>query len=275
MKKAVFVDRHERPDVVEDRTNFLKLIKDMEPYLIEFNTNGTMKDKAYPPGCAVNSDNRRSVIVITHDECTLSANDGIQKAWTQIEETFLRAKGRGQSIMTSDFLLAFGHLNLFLLSEEKRKEVIEKSELTIIEAVELFEYGKANKGYWDGPKLHKQVVNKALSLAEALYPSYSLLFLFDNATSHSVYAQDALRKAQMNKSSGGKQPWLRNGWYDQDGCKFIQSMSFQNTSGTWVQKGVQRILEERKLWLIGGLNLECAKSKCFNYEVASSCKVCI
>ena len=33
-------------------------MEDMEPYLVEFNANGTIKDKAYPLGYAVNSDNR-------------------------------------------------------------------------------------------------------------------------------------------------------------------------------------------------------------------------
>ena len=74
--------------------------------------------------------------------------------------------------MASDFLLPFGQLNLFSLSEEKKKKVIDKTGLTVTEAVELFEYGKSNEGYWDGPKLHKQVVNKALPIAEALYPGY-------------------------------------------------------------------------------------------------------
>lgn len=50
------------------------------------------------------------------------------------------------------------------------------------------------------------MVNKALPIAEALYPGYSLLFLFDNATSHSVFAQDALHTTQMNKGTGGQQP---------------------------------------------------------------------
>lgn len=52
-------------------------------------------------------------------------------------------------------------------------------------------------------------------------------------------------------------------------------MSFQNTSGTWVQKSVQQILKKRKLWPISGLNLECDKPKCFNCEAASNCKVYI
>ena len=93
--------------------------------------------------------------------------------------------------------------------------------LSVIEAVELFEYGKTNKGYWDGSKLHKQVVNKALLIAKALYLGYSLLFLFDNATSHSVYAQNTLHTAQMNKGIEGQQPWLCDGWYEKDGACII------------------------------------------------------
>lgn len=92
------------------------------------------------------------------------------------------------------------------------------------------------------------MVNKALPIAEALHPGYLLLFLFDNATSHAVYADNALRTVQMNKSSGGKQIWLRNGWYkNEEGEKIVQPMSFQNSQGQWIQKKVQRVLEKRNL----------------------------
>ena len=100
--------------------------------------------------------------------------------------------------MASDFYLPFSQLNLSSLSE-KKKEVIEKTGLTVTEVVELFEYEKSNEGYWDELKLHKQVVNKALPIVGALYPSYSLLFLFYNAISQSIFAQDILHTAQMNK----------------------------------------------------------------------------
>lgn len=63
---------------------------------------------------------------------------------------------------------------------------------------------KNNKRYWDGPKLYKQVVNKVLPIAKALYPGYSLLFLFDNATNYSVYVDNALYIGGMNKGSSGK-----------------------------------------------------------------------
>lgn len=76
--------------------------------------------------------------------------------------------------------------------KEKKKEIINKTELIVRKVVKLFEYIKTSKGYWNRPKFYKQEFNKALPIAEALYPDYLLLFLFDNTTSYSVFAQDAL-----------------------------------------------------------------------------------
>ena len=105
VRKDVFVDGHERSDVVEDRTHFLKKMEELKLYMVEFNEDGTMKPKVYPSDCAVEGENRRPIIVITHDECTFSANDGVPKAWTREGDTFLRPKGRGQGIMNFFFLL--------------------------------------------------------------------------------------------------------------------------------------------------------------------------
>lgn len=133
--------------------------------------------------------------------------------------------------MTSKFLLPFDRLHLASLSQEKREEAVEKCGLWTTQAVKIFEYGKNNDRYWDGAKLHHQVVSKALPIAEALYLGYSLLFLFDNATSHSVYAKDALQVKDMNKGIGAKQPQLRNGCYNLNGEYIIQPMSFQDEKG--------------------------------------------
>ena len=51
----------------------------------------------------------------------------------------------------------------------------------------------------------KQVTEKALPIAQFLYPGYDLVFMFDNATSHSVYAEDALRVANMCLGEGHRQ----------------------------------------------------------------------
>lgn len=71
-------------------------------------------------------------------------------------------------------------------------------------AVGVFEYGKNHDDYQDEAKIHQQLVNKALLIAEAFYSGYSLLFLFNNATSHSVYAKNAFQVKNMNKNIGGQ-----------------------------------------------------------------------
>ena len=240
--KDVFIDGHERSDVVEDRKNFLGRMEELKPYVVEFEENGAMKEKIYPPDCAVHGPNRRPIIVITHDECTFSANNGIRKAWTRKGDKFLRPKGRGQGIMASKFLLPFGRLNLFSVTPERREQIKEETRLVEREAVEIFEYGKNNDGYWDGAKLYKQVVDKALPIAQALYPGYSLLFLFDNTTSHSVYFKDALQVKDMNKGLRGKQLILHNGWLNCENIRISQPMYTVDAQGKKIQKEIQKIL---------------------------------
>lgn len=232
----MFVDGHKRPDVVEDRNLFLTQMEELKLYIVEFDDDGAMKAKEYPVDCIVGVDECQPIIVITRDECTFSANDGVRKAWSREGDTFLRPKGRGQGIMTSDFWLPFGRFNLASLSSQKRKEVVEKRGLLETEAVEMCEYRKNNDEYWDEAKLYKQVVNKALPIAEALYPRYSPLFLFDNATSHSVYAKDAFQVQKMNKGIGGKQAQLRNGWLDQEGVWVEQLINYDKVNRQRIQK---------------------------------------
>jgi hypothetical protein len=120
--------------------------------------------------------------------------------------------------------------------------------------------------------LLRQAIERALPTAEALYPGYSLLFLF---ASHSAYADDALRASKMNKRDGGQQPFLRNGWFrSDDGTTHVQEMyNIQEDPVTRqqvrIQKGVERVLRER------GLNLECPKPKCQTCQAVADCKVCV
>lgn len=119
------------------------------------------------------------------------------------------------------------------------------------------------------------MVEKALPVAEALYPGYSLCFLFDNATSHSVYTKDTLQIKNMNKGPSRKQPILRNGWYNHEGIRITYPMTFLNEKGKVTQKEVQKVLEKRGVWPISGLNLSCPKPKCFNCQVAAEYKICV
>lgn len=48
---------------------------------------------------------------------------------------------------------------------------------------------------------------------ETLYPRYQLLFLFDNLTSHLIFASDGLWVDEINKRNRVQQKFLQNGWY--------------------------------------------------------------
>lgn len=55
-------------------------MKELKPYIVEFDKNGVIKPKAYPQDCAIGSHHWQPIMVITHNEYTFSANDGIQKS---------------------------------------------------------------------------------------------------------------------------------------------------------------------------------------------------
>lgn len=143
----MFIDSHERPNMVKDQNCFLTRMEKLKLYMVEFNEDVTMKAKDYPVNWAVRGEECCPIIVITHDKYTFSINDGIWKAWTQEEDTFLQPKVQCQGIIISDFLLLFGRLNLASLSSEKRKEVMEKCGLLETKAVGVFKYGKSNERY--------------------------------------------------------------------------------------------------------------------------------
>ena len=50
--------------------------------MVKFNKNSTIKANDYLVDCVMRGEKCRLIIVITHNECTFSANDGIRKAWT-------------------------------------------------------------------------------------------------------------------------------------------------------------------------------------------------
>jgi hypothetical protein len=273
--RNVFIDGHERPDVIKSRIDFLNTLKDLEPYLVEFDEHGRILDKAYPSDCQIGGSKRRPIIYITHDECTFASNDGPRFSWQGSDNIPFRPKSKGRGIMVSEFLLPFGRLDLSTLSEQARENLMTRCALKSAEAVEIFEFGKNNRGYWDGADLVKQIKEKALPIAEALYPGYSLLFVFDNATSHSVYKSDALRVRNMAKGPGGKQAFLRDGWYERGGIVYAQKMFEELENGVRRQKGIQKVLAERGLWPVGGLKLECPRPCCFKCESRAACKKCV
>lgn len=50
-----------------------------------------------------------------------------------------------------------------------------------------------------------QIIKKTLLIKEVLYPGYASLFLFDNASSYSIYIQNVLQLVYINKRLGSQQ----------------------------------------------------------------------
>lgn len=70
-------------------------------------------------------------------------------------------------------------------------------------------------------------------IREALFPGYSLLFLFNNTNSHLVYAKDELQAKDINKKTGSQQAQLRNGWFIDNSIVINQPMSCQEPDRKW------------------------------------------
>lgn len=94
MSKDIFIDGYERADLVKNCANFLKKIKKLNLFLVEFNKDGTIKPKIYFFNCIVENEDFWPIIVITYNKYIYLANNRIQKAWTQESDIFLRSKRR-------------------------------------------------------------------------------------------------------------------------------------------------------------------------------------
>ena len=79
---------------------------------MEFSDDGSMLPKTYLQDCEVSGLNRRPIIMITHDESTISANDSRRTVWTLDGHGISWLKEKGKQIMVLDFLLPCSRLSL-------------------------------------------------------------------------------------------------------------------------------------------------------------------
>ncbi len=193
-----------------------------------------------------------------------------------VGDTLFRPKKNGRDIMVSEFLLLFACLGLSHLSRIQQEEIMCNTGLKTNEAVEVLEYRKNNDSYLDWVKLLRQVMEKALPIAETLYFGYSILFMLDNTTSHLVYTKHALCTNKMKQKLGNKQVIFYNSWYiDQMGMYHIQPMWYLGSKRKQIPKEIQKVFTKRGLWPATGLNLECPKPKCYNCQMMADFNLCI
>jgi len=101
-KKGMYVDGHERDDVVEYRKKIVERWKEYEKRFIIYDNDGNIHST--PTGFPVPQRAFR-LILVTHDESTFYENDRRKLQWvSEKTKAVAKKKGEGQSLMASDFL---------------------------------------------------------------------------------------------------------------------------------------------------------------------------
>jgi hypothetical protein len=101
-KKGMYIDGHEREDVVEYRKGFVGRWKEYEKRFVIYDNDG--KVLSTPTGFPV-PQTRFRLILVTHDESTFYENDRRKTHWVNANaKAVAEKKGEGQSIMVSDLL---------------------------------------------------------------------------------------------------------------------------------------------------------------------------
>lgn len=256
IRKGVYIDGHEREDVVQYRKEFVskmsKIYNSGRLIKLDPDTGEVVMPKL--------KDGVKPIMLFTHDESTFNANDGIRSAWLLKGHQILRPKARGKGIMASDVTTQIGRL---VVPDTVTDAEMAAAGVSRRDAVELLEYGKDN--WWDSEKMCKHILEVVEPMARLVYPNCEFVFLFDNATNHSCFASNALNVNEMNLNPGGKQPVMREAF---DHNRHLpQSMVLQNsdgdTTGPEIPKGLKLTLMERRLWR-DGLPTDCALRSCID-----------
>ena len=108
-RNGMYIDGHEREDVVEYRKAFVTRWKEYEKRFVIYDNDG--HEISRPEGFAVPGVRFR-LILVTHDESTFYENDRRKTKWVhESEKAVAEKKGEGQSVMASEFLtLEWGRL---------------------------------------------------------------------------------------------------------------------------------------------------------------------
>jgi hypothetical protein len=104
LKNGMYLDGHERLDVVEYRRGFVERWMGHERRFHRWDHDGTElpRPNGFPVPGAIG---RFRLILVTHDESTFFQNDERNTGWSHAtSKSKLKAKGNGQSLMVSDFL---------------------------------------------------------------------------------------------------------------------------------------------------------------------------
>ncbi|KIO02026.1 hypothetical protein M404DRAFT_16178 [Pisolithus tinctorius Marx 270] len=187
-KKGIYIDGHEREDVVTYHKEFLAMFGENE------RLQRTYTDDSLEPVEPQLGPGEQLHILVMHDESIVHANELRRQVYVCDGKMPLRKKGQGRAIHISDFIV------------KENAGLPMDHQLKCTDTCEIIYPGKNNDGFWTNEKLVKQV-KKAIVIFEYMYPNSVAEFVFDQSSAHGAFAKDALNAKEMNVRPGGKQ-WL-------------------------------------------------------------------
>ncbi|EAU92024.2 hypothetical protein CC1G_06011 [Coprinopsis cinerea okayama7 len=251
--KGVYVDGHEREDVVHYRKHYyLPKMKEYSRRMTHYEPSDPKSPasdlKAVPP---ILGEGEKEIVAVFQDESCCHANEFEGHAWLKPGQQPLVKKGRGRLIMISEFIC----------STTGRLVVEDENGNVIKEARKIIYPGSNGDPYWDKKQLLEQVQNHAIPVFEESHPGKQALFIFDQSSAHAALADDALKAFEMNKSNGGAQRIQRDTVIPDSNPTAqlrgkLQPMTVPGPDGKPIPKGLEQVLQER------GFNVDGLRAKC-------------
>lgn len=276
-RNGMYIDGHEREDVVAYRKEFIERWKGYEKRMVTYDNEGDVA--VTPSGFPVSQTGRFRLILVTHDESTFYAHDRRKTGWQHsTDKATPERKGEGPSLMISDMLTAdWGRLRdgdecvpIFLFYNQGTYQNVNS------EARVVFKAGKNRDGWFSSEDLLAQV-EKSIDIFESKTNGFATgLFMFDNAPSHQKRAADALSARKMPKRPHStwthhpSGPRMRDGVFDGHAQSLYHPETHPTMAG-WF-KGMETVIRERGLWPAGGLRAECSGFKCVRGETDCCCQ---
>ncbi|KAJ7089009.1 hypothetical protein C8R44DRAFT_598557, partial [Mycena epipterygia] len=210
VQKGVYVDGHERKDVVESREKLIEHVwLKVLPFCYQYEGKpGETLTEIAP----VLQDGEKIHYPIAHDECCVHANDQANFEWIRDGEQPLRQKSRGRLVHVSSFILEHCGGRTYAENEwvpPPPPAPYTAYQIPSFDACRIIYPGANHDPWWDMPQLIAQVKD-AIKIFNIKYPNGVAVFIFDCSSAHEAYSSDALLAHKMNRGSGGKQPRMRD-----------------------------------------------------------------
>lgn len=247
-KKGIYVDGHDREDVVDFRNNvFLPNMAEVErrsAHYVGVATPGD--DDGTEQGITVSFEHvdgflwgdvdgakeldrsllgqfggqlnpsvmlpcERPIILAVQDETVVRQYDCHKSYWGTEDMRMLVRKTDGRGLMFSGFLTE--EVGIPVPTALQLAEINAKRSALGKPAVDqhccLKQVDYTTEGWWNSDKILQQT-DEVMDVLEHMFPEVQLAFMFDWSSGHHRYPEDALIPRHMNRGPGGKQPLMRS-----------------------------------------------------------------